>query len=174
MAIQVLNNGETQLQIRTKINSNFAELDSKAFSRYVASVAKADDSGDNVVIGAGELDQYKLLPIDVAVYKLNGFSAITNGIQYDGLRNSTFLFNATATTAVDTNGTIIHFILAVNGVPQINTTSSVKLASATDFTTINAATTIELTAGDQIQIYAKADKATTITSYHLQATFVEL
>lgn len=144
----------------------------KSLFRRIAGLGRSGDTADTLVIPV--IETFYKLPASLPDAVLVGFEAMTSGIRYTGGQQATFLFNGVSTVGVNVNNTIVHFKLAINDRVIDRTESSVKLDSVTMLSTINATAYVTLNPGDEISVYAKADKTCTISSYHMQLTFMEV
>lgn len=144
----------------------------KSLKRRIACAAKLGDNPDTVAIAAA--DVYQLMPVDLAGLAGEGFQFVDNGVRYFEEEPIGCIFNGTATVGVSTPVVIVHFKLAINGVPLDETESAVKLANSTDLATINASSFINVEQYDTIQVYVKADKTCTVSSYHMQLQIMEV
>lgn len=160
-----------------KISYTTAEVNEavrKSIDRCVAIVANETDTADQVTFSAGEVDVYKLVPLTLVTVMLNQFVIATNGAQYKGSATRNFMFNGTSVVGSSSVNTTVHFRLAINGITQPRTESAVKLDTTTSLSTIDASSGAQLSTDDVMQVYAKVDKACTISAYHTQLQIVEI
>jgi len=140
----------------------------------VAIVANDTDNPDVLSFTSGEVGVKKLVPLSLAVVLLRDFIVATNGVQYKGNATRNFAFNATAVVGSSAVNTIVHFVLAKNGVFLPRTESAVKLDTATSLSTIDGASGGTFETDDILQVYAYVNKACTISVYHTQLQLFEI
>ena len=166
--------GENLGSIRTKLNATATEVEDRVTNRRYASTQKNVDTANTVVIGAGEIGTFKVLPLTFDNLLLNGFTGITNGIKYTGAATRIFEFHGVSTVGASVTNTIVHFRLAINGVTVAASESSTKLESITALNTIAGVILVELNPDDEIKVYVETDKACTVSAYHTALTLVEV
>ncbi len=160
-----------------KLSYTTAQIDSaleKVIDRNYAIASNPSDTPDNVTIASGEVGAYKQVPVTLSAIAMNKFSPSGNTLIYTGDNACLFAFNGTATVASSATATTVNFRLAVNGVTVAGTTSTVKLDTTSERSTINASSGIVLNKNDVLTIHAKADKACTISTYNIQLQLVEV
>lgn len=146
----------------------------KSIDRKHITLATDIETPTTVSFTAGEVNTYKVLPLNPNVISSNGFEAVTDGIKYIGTEQLKFSFNGVCTIGVGTVNTVVHLRLFVNDTAVPYSTSAVKLANDTDLSTANAACMVTLNTNDVIKVRVNSDKATTISAYHPQLTFIEI
>lgn len=146
----------------------------KSIDRAYASVSKNVDVADEMIVSTPNIDVLLPLPLIFTTTQFNKFEASGQGVKYTGITPIKMAFNGVCTLGASANNTTIHLQLAKNGVTIPNTESAVKLSTSTDLNNANAALIIDAALNDVFTVYARADKACTVSAYHPQLTFVEL
>ena len=110
---------------------------------------------------------------DVVIVNVD--NELSGNFTYDGIK---LTYTGTEDIQVAVNGacsvdssiinTIVHIALEKNGVVDAGTESSAKLESNTAIQSVNVASAINLSTGDELNLVVKADKLADITLYHLQ------
>jgi len=170
MAIQVLENLVSYLAQRTKINANFAELDTRlalreeevGVSGYIrgASVTCTDADAYYPIVGAfvnKHIEGFTALPLE-------------NAIQYDSLQDLVMELNEQISTQCSKNGAVLTFAVALNPSDPVlpaeiidGSDVSREFATGTSGAMGNI-TTVELTAGDKVQLVVKSSIAANVVS----------